>query len=129
VALLCLVVDDNARFLEAVRDLLEREGIVVDGASTGAEALQRFDELRPDVTLVDIDLGQESGFDVAQQIAAASDGERAKVILISAYAETDFGDMVATSAAVGFLPKHRVSGSAIREILGSTGDQFRAARD
>lgn len=123
----CVVVDDNNHFLEAARDLLEREGIVVVGvASTSAEALRRVHELRPDVTLVDIDLGEECGFDLAQQLATASGGPSPNVILISAYAETDFADMIAASAAVAFLPKYRLSGRAIREILGSTGDQFEA---
>ena len=83
-----LIVDDNAHFLEAARDLLEREGMtVVAVASTRAEALLRADELQPDVTLVDVDLGYESGFDLARQLAAATLGPRTLVILISANAE------------------------------------------
>jgi len=54
----CLIVDDSRRFLEAARSLLEREGIAVVGvASTSAEALRRAEELKPDVALVDVDLG------------------------------------------------------------------------
>jgi CheY-like chemotaxis protein len=54
----CLIVDDSPRFLAAARGLLERQGIAVVGvASSGAEALRRVAELRPDVTLLDIDLG------------------------------------------------------------------------
>ena len=72
-----LIVDDNAHFLEAARDLLEREGMtVVAVASTSAEALRRADELQPDVTLVDVDLGDDSGFDLARQLAAATSGAR-----------------------------------------------------
>jgi CheY-like chemotaxis protein len=57
-----LIVDDNPLFLEAARDLLEREGQHVVGvAATSAEALQRAEELRPEVVLVDIMLGSESG--------------------------------------------------------------------
>jgi len=56
----CLIVDDSLRFLDADRGLLERHGMtVVDVASTSADALRRTVELRPDVTLVDIDLGGE----------------------------------------------------------------------
>jgi CheY-like chemotaxis protein len=62
----CLIVDDSPWFLDAARSLLEREGITVVGvASTGAEALRRTAEFRPDVMLVDIDLGGESGFELA----------------------------------------------------------------
>ncbi len=116
----CLIVDDNPQFLEAARHLLDREGIAVVGvASTGAEALERTDELRPELTLVDIDLGDESGFDVAQRLAAAGDtGPR--VILISSYAESDFADLIAASPAAGFLSKSELSASAISRILERT---------
>ncbi|MFC7645006.1 hypothetical protein ACFQX6_33330 [Streptosporangium lutulentum] len=78
-------------------------------------------ELRPDVTLVDIGLGEESGFDLARQLARAGCEERSRVILISAYAEKDFVDMIAASPAVAFLPKSCLSGRAISEILGAAG--------
>lgn len=118
-ALTCLIVDDNADFLEVARDLLERQGIAVVGvASTSAEALRRADELRPDVTLVDIELGGESGFDLTDRLATAPDGRRSPVILFSTYAEKDFADLIATSPAVGFLSKSTLSGSAIFEVLG-----------
>jgi CheY-like chemotaxis protein len=71
----CLIVDDSAAFVDAARGLLERQGIAVVGvASSGAEAVRRFIELRPDVILVDINLGAESGFDVVDQLTAAVRG-------------------------------------------------------
>jgi CheY-like chemotaxis protein len=66
-SLRCLLVDDNDAFLEAASRLLRREGVTVAGvASSAAEALRRVRELRPDVVLIDIGLGDESGFDVAE---------------------------------------------------------------
>lgn len=116
-ALRSLIVDDNARFLSAARTLLEREGIAVVGvASSGAEAVQLADALQPDVALVDIDLGEESGFDVACRLAGAS---LSPVVLISAYPEADFSELIAASPAVGFLPKADVSAMRIREVLAS----------
>jgi CheY-like chemotaxis protein len=110
-----LIVDDNAEFLEAAKDLLERQGCeVVAVASTGTEALRLARELQPDVALVDIDLGPESGFDVATRLAA---GNGHKVVLISAYAEAEFADMIATSPALGFLPKAELSARAIGDVL------------
>jgi CheY-like chemotaxis protein len=118
----CLIVDDSRHFLDAARGLLERQGIVVVGvASTGAEALRRVKELRPDVTLVDIDLGDESGFDVARQLQHDSDGTRTRVILISTHAEQDYADLIAASPAVGFLSKSVLSADAIRDLLGKPG--------
>jgi DNA-binding NarL/FixJ family response regulator len=115
----CLIVDDSSRFLAAARGLLEHEGMVVVAiASTGAEALRLTEELRPDVVLVDIDLGGESGLDVARQLAAAA--TPAPVILISTHAEEDFGGLIAASPAIGFLPKTALSAHAIRELLAGT---------
>jgi DNA-binding NarL/FixJ family response regulator len=118
VALRCLIVDDNAGFLHAARELLEGQDVTVAGvASSGAEALSRAGELRPDVALVDIDLGAESGFDVARRLADGSGGVQARVILISTYAESDFAELVAESPAVGFLSKSDLSRQAIDELL------------
>jgi CheY-like chemotaxis protein len=115
----CLIVDDSRYFLNAARGLLERQGIVVVGtASTGAEALLRVRELRPDVTLVDIDLGGESGFDVARRLQHDPDGAPGPVILISTHAEQDYADLIAASPAIGFLPKSALSAGAIRDLLG-----------
>ena len=81
----CLLVDDNEAFLEAASLLLEREGVTVVGvASTIAEALRQARALRPDVILVDIGLGDESGFDLARLLARDGQvGQGADVILIS----------------------------------------------
>jgi DNA-binding NarL/FixJ family response regulator len=118
----CLIVDDSRHFLDAARGLLERQGMAVVGmASTGAEALRRVEELRPDVTLVDIDLGDESGFEVARQLQYDSGRTRAPVILISTHAEQDYADLIAASPAIGFLPKSVLSAAAIRDLLGEPG--------
>lgn len=113
----CLIVDDNDDFLAAARDLLGRQGISVVGvASSGSEALERLGELQPDVTLIDVDLGDESGLDLARRFAET---ERAapRVVLISTYAEGDVADLIAASHAVGFVSKSQLSGDAIRDLL------------
>jgi DNA-binding NarL/FixJ family response regulator len=115
----CLLVDDSLGFLEAARMLLERQGIgVVGAASTGAEALRLVGELRPDVVLVDIDLGEESGFDVTRRLAEETNAHRPSMILISTHSERDFADLIADSAAIGFLSKSHLSANAILELLG-----------
>ena len=118
VALRCLIVDDNAGLVTAARDLLEREGIAVVGAAaTASEAVRRFQELRPDVTLVDIDLGGESGFDVARELAKDANGAPAFIILISTHAEADYIEFIEASPAIGFVAKTDLSSDVIREIL------------
>jgi CheY-like chemotaxis protein len=118
VSLRCLIVDDNAFFLEAVTRLLEREGVtVVAVASASAEAIRKVRELHPDVVLVDIMLGTESGFDLASELAQTN-GDSPAVILISTRAESDFAGRIARTSATGFVPKSELSASAIRRILG-----------
>lgn len=112
------MVDDNHDFLRAARELLERDGIsVVGAASTGAQARRACRELDPDVVLIDIDLGDETGFEVARQLAGQAGAERPCLILISAYSGDDFEDIIADSPAASFLPKAALSGTAVRGIL------------
>lgn len=111
-----LIVDDNASFLDAARVLLERQGLGVAGvAMTTSEALQQATALQPDVVLVDISLGRESGFELAQRLSEGH--SQAAVILISTHAESDFADLIAESPATGFLPKLDLSADEIRRIL------------
>jgi DNA-binding NarL/FixJ family response regulator len=114
----CLIVDDNSSFLEAARVLLEREGLDVSGvASTGADALRQAETSRPDVVLVDIALGEESGLALARRLAEAEPGYGAAVVLISTRAEDEVADLIAGSPAAGFLTKAELSAGAIRRVL------------
>ena len=113
----CLIVDDNALFIEGATGLLRREGLDVVGvASNSAEAFELVSELRPDVTLVDIDLGDEDGLEVARHLSDSS-AVHSKVILISTHPEADLAQLIAASPAVGFVPKTRLSAKSIRDLL------------
>ena len=114
----CLIVDDNREFLEAARRLLETEGITVVGIATnGAEARRRVGELRPDVVLVDVNLGKENGFDVARNLEAATQAPASRVILISTYSEQDLVDPAPAGGGLPFLSKTNLSAAAIRALL------------
>jgi CheY-like chemotaxis protein len=117
----CLLVDDNEVFLEAASLLLEREGVTVVGvASSIAEALRQARALQPGVILVDIGLGNESGFDLARLLARDGQAGGADVILISTGAEADYAELIAESPAAGFLAKSELSAWGISRILGHT---------
>jgi DNA-binding NarL/FixJ family response regulator len=117
-SLRCLIVDDHQGFLHAARVLLESGGIsVVGAASTSAEAIEMAVGTRPDIVLVDIMLGPESGFDLARQLAADPRLTGMRVVLISTHAEEDFADLLAVSPAVAFLPKWKLSAAAVRDVL------------
>jgi len=119
-----LIVDDNESFLEVARVLLEREGLRVAGvALTSADALRQLEALRPDVVLVDVFLGEESGLELTRRLAEDGLSDGAKVILISTHTEADLGDLIAASPAAGFVSKAELSAEAIRRIVdGSSGD-------
>jgi DNA-binding NarL/FixJ family response regulator len=117
-----LIVDDNRLFLEGARDRLEQGGLRVVGvAANSAEALQRAQELRPDVVLVDVMLGDENGIALAQRLAADYQEVVSAVILISTYPEADFGGSIAESAVTGFLPKQELSAAAVHRIVSGDG--------
>jgi CheY-like chemotaxis protein len=119
VSIRCLIVDDSAPFARVAGELLEEEGIDVLGVATGGdEAVRLARELRPDLVLVDIELGEENGLSVASRLRAGGDGGLAgAVILISTHAEEEFAELIAASPAVGFLAKAELSADAIEALL------------
>lgn len=115
-----LVVDDNECFLSGICHLLERDGATVVGtASNGDEALVRARTCRPDVVLIDVRLGHESGFDVARRIdALAPDGgRRPAIVMISTLAEEELADRIAAHPSFGFLDKTIFSSDRLRRVL------------
>jgi DNA-binding NarL/FixJ family response regulator len=118
----CLIVDDSLLYLDAAKALLEREGIDVAGvASSGADALRQAEALQPDVILVDIVLGEESGLDLVRRLSEDGAGGAA-LILISTHSEADFAALIEESPAAGFIPKPELSALAIRRCLNGRAD-------
>ena len=118
-----VIVDDNPEFLDSASRLLEHQGVRVVGvASTNADGLRHVRELRPDVTLVDVNLGEESGFDLAEALQDSGDGAPVPVILISTQAEPDLADIIETSPAIGFVAKSALSAGAITAAIGRIGE-------
>jgi DNA-binding NarL/FixJ family response regulator len=117
-ALRCFIVDDSTLFLAAARSRLESDGLVVVGvASTIDEALRQVDGARPDVVLVDVKLGDESGLDLARRMRTETHVDPARVILISTQPEDELIDLVENVPAAALLAKTALSGVAIRRIL------------
>jgi DNA-binding NarL/FixJ family response regulator len=117
----CLIVDDSLSLLAAARELLEREGISVAGvASDSADAMRLVRELEPDVVLIDIELGEESGFDLADSLAEPDHRPPTISILISIHSKADFAELIEASPAAGFVSKGDLSAQAIRSIIGES---------
>ncbi|MGV9798263.1 response regulator [Mycobacterium sp. NPDC003449] len=125
----CLIVDDSAGFRSAAGTVLAHGGIeVVGAAGNSRDALRSCRELLPDVVLVDVALGQESGFDLAEELHHSILAHRPAVILISTYAEQDLAEMITASPAVGFVPKFALSAAAIEAVLAGALGDHRASR-
>jgi DNA-binding NarL/FixJ family response regulator len=115
-----LIVDDNRAFRAAARQLLERAGFaVVAEAESGARGVEEARAHGPDVAIVDVQLPDFDGFEVAERLAKLDLPPR--VILISSLDGADFGALVAASSALGFLPKAELSASLIDGLLAQAG--------
>jgi DNA-binding NarL/FixJ family response regulator len=111
-----LVVDDHAGFRSRARMLLEADGYEVIGeAGDGATAVAEAARLRPDVVLLDVQLPDVDGFDVAAQMT--EDGPAPAVVLTSSRDWSDSAELILRSGARGFVPKDQLSGAAVAELL------------
>jgi len=111
-----LIVDDHPSFRATARLLLETEGFEVVGESAdGAAGVRDAVALSPDVVLLDVQLPDIDGFEVASRITGGGDGPL--VVLTSSRDESDFGPLVAASGASGFVAKAELSGSVLLALL------------
>jgi len=112
-----LVVDDHPSFRAIVSAVLAAEGFdVVGEAGDGAAALEAIAALRPDVVLLDVQLPDMNGFDVA--IRALGGIRPPRIVLTSSRDAADFGPLVAASGARGFVAKGELSGAAVAALVG-----------
>lgn len=111
-----LIVDDHPGFRARARAVLESEGFeVVAEAGDGASGVRSAAELAPDVVLLDVQLPDIDGFEVASQITA--NDAAVQVVLVSSRDGSDFGTLVAGSGARGFIPKAELSGAGLIALL------------
>ena len=112
-----LIVDDSEQFLQAAAASLGRNGIEVGTATSSAIARERVEALRPDVVLVDVGLGDESGFDLVVELVDAFPYLESRIVLISTRAEDDYSDLVEASPAAGFISKSELSAKALHTLV------------
>jgi len=88
----------------------------VGEAHNGVAALRCAKELHPDLVLLDVQLPDFDGFEVASRLTGNGNGPI--VVLTSSRDGSDFGPLVAQSGARGFVPKGELSGAALKAVLG-----------
>ena len=112
-----LIVDDHPSFRASARRLLAAEGFdVVGEAEDGASALAEAARLLPELVLLDVQLPDIDGFEVASRLTHGGGGPA--VVLTSSRDGSDFGPLVAASGAAGFVPKGDLTGDALHAIVG-----------
>jgi CheY-like chemotaxis protein len=117
-----LIIDDSADFRASARQLLEAEGYTVTEAATGAEGIRIAEELALELVLLDIQLPDLDGFEVAESLACLE--RPPEVVLTSTRDRADYGLLPSKSPARGFIPKSELSGGTIRLLLsGSTAQE------
>ena len=111
-----LIVDDHAEFRALARAMLERDGFEVVGeAVDGAETLTAVAQTRPEVVLLDVQLPDANGFEIARALRAGEDPPI--VVMVSTRDAADFGRRLERSGARGFIAKSRLSGPALAELV------------
>ena len=107
--------DDHDGFRAFARMLLEMAGFTVAEAASGTEATRAALAIRPCLVLLDIQLPDCDGFEVARRLATQE--HRPVIVLTSTREASDYGGQIAASPAAGFLPKDQLSGAALRGFL------------
>jgi DNA-binding NarL/FixJ family response regulator len=111
-----LIVDDHSGFRAAARRMLVSDGFdVVGEAADAAEALEACARLHPDAVLLDVQLPDVDGFEIAARLR--SNGHRPEVVFTSTRDEAEFGGLVTRSGARGFIPKAELSGTRLAALL------------
>ncbi|MET0807117.1 MAG: response regulator [Lacisediminihabitans sp.] len=118
----CLVVDDNERFLFVAERLLGSGDVLeVEGAPDIATALEVFDRFQPDVVLIDVSLGVESGFGLAHMLIERAPDIASRIIIISTRSGEDYEGLIEDAAVAGFISKSDLSVEAVQQLVAGLG--------
>jgi DNA-binding NarL/FixJ family response regulator len=109
-----LLADDNRALLETLVEMLQPAYQVAAAMNNGASVLERFAALSPDVIILDISLGDLTGFEVARRLRDA--GCTAKIIFLTVHEDIDFVKAAFALGASGYVFKSRISADLERAI-------------
>jgi DNA-binding NarL/FixJ family response regulator len=109
-----LCVDDSPDMLEILVDLLQPQFTIVGTLSSGTSVLEEATALNPDIILLDVDLGDISGFVVAEQLR--SSGCPASVVFLSVHESIDFIRAAKDLGAVGYVCKSQITRDLVKTL-------------
>jgi DNA-binding NarL/FixJ family response regulator len=109
-----ILVDDNPEVLETVGHLLEPDFLVQEKISSGRAALTDIPELEPDIVIIDIALGDMSGFDVVRKLHRS--GCRSKFIVMSVHESLEMVRGAFAAGASGYVYKSRIASDLVAAI-------------
>ncbi len=126
-AIRVLIVDDNEDFRSWARVVLERAGYVVVGeAADGASAITAVRALSPELVLLDVQLPDSDGFEVARRLGEQR--SEVAVVLISTRDASDYGPLIDGSCALGFLTKDALCGESLALLLATRDSDQKSAQ-
>jgi DNA-binding NarL/FixJ family response regulator len=102
-----LLADDKPDMLTALAQLLRREFLIVGALSNGASVLSQVDELNPDIILLDVSLGDLTGFQVAERLRQRACPS--KIVFLSIHENPEFLQAAVGVGASGYVFKSQIS--------------------
>ncbi len=115
-----LIADDHAMIRDGVKALLSqnKEWQVIGEAVNGAEAISKYNTLKPDLLILDISMPDINGMEAAQKIL--TDDPEAKIIILSMYDDEDYISRCMETGVKGYVVKNETGGEldyAVRTVL------------
>lgn len=111
-----LIVDDNDVFRHHASLFLERQNVfeIAGTAATAADGARLFEQLQPDIVLLDISLPDRSGFELIEAMKEIR--PKARIILITSHDEEEYRIRAQEKGADGYIVKRRMARDLLRVI-------------
>ena len=121
-----LLADDNPEILETLTDMLQPPYVVAGALPDGASVLQQVPALKPDLLILDISLGDMTGFEVARRLK--QNGSATKLIFLTVHETIDFVRAAFDLDAAGYVFKSRIGSDLVAAInVVCSGGKFSSA--
>jgi two-component system NarL family response regulator len=118
-----VIVDDNPQMMETLVDMLHADFSIVGTLSKGRAVLREISTLNPDIILLDVSLGDMSGFAVAEQLQKT--GCAARIVFVSVHETPSFVNAAHSMGASGYIFKSQISRDLLKTLRSvSSGTRF-----